>query len=273
MFLLAFALLAGVGCSRKEEPKLEPKVAPPAISQSGVLRAGVDLSAPPFAGEDAGTMAGLDVDVAAALAEKLGLTVEYVDVAPSDAATALAEGTVDAVLSIKLTGADLSNVALAGAYLSDAPALFIANDSTASVEPSLTLASMPVAPVAVQNASEAYWVLESEFGTPTLVPQDSLRAALDVLDRGEVALAAGDAIVGAYIARDFPRVRFAGILADPYPLGVAVAADNTALTDAVREALDELAADGVLENIRRKWVGDLPALDVPGVERSKDATS
>lgn len=270
---LAGMLLSGSGCKREEEPKLEPKIAPPAIAQAGVLRAGVDLSVPPFGGEDAGMKAGLDVDVAAALAEKLGLTVEYVDIKPSEAASALADGGVDVVFSVKMGEADLSNATVAGTYVVDAPALFVATDSTASVEPSLTLATMPVAPVAVQNAAEAYWLLESEFGTATIQTHDSLRAAFDALDRGDVTLAAGDAIVGAYIGRDFPRIHYAGTLADPYPLGVAVAAENSALSDSVRAALDALAADGVLDNVRGKWVGGLPALEVPGAERSEEATS
>ena len=73
---------------------------------------------------------------------------------------------------------------------------------------------------------------------------------------------AGDAIIGAYIARDFPAVRYAGRIGPASPLAVAVAVDNTALADAVRVALDELAADGVLETIRRKWLGDAPEIQV-----------
>lgn len=259
---LGAALVAMAGCSKPVEPKLEPKIAPPALSQAGVFKAGVDMSTPPFAGKD-GSAAGIDVDVASAVAERLGLKVELVDVKPSEAASALADGSVDAVLSVPMTGADLSQLSVAGAYITDVPALWIASDTTASIEPSLTLDSMPAEPTAVQTSSEAYWVLESEFGTATISEFDSLRDALDALDRGDVGLAAGDALVGAYIARDFPRVRYAGRLAAPYPLGIAVAVDNTALSDAVRGALDDLAADGVLDNVRRKWVGELPKLAIP----------
>lgn len=267
---LIAALVAVAGCQKPVEPKLEPKIAPPAISQAGVFKAGVDMSTPPFAGKD-GATAGIDVDIASAVAEKLGLKVELVDVKPSEAATALADGSVDAVLSVPMTGADLSNLSIAGAYISDVPALWVASDTTASITPSLTLDNMPVEPVAVQTSSEAFWVLESEFGTATISEFPSLREALDALDRGDVSLAAGDALIGAYIARDFPRVRYAGKLAAPLPLGIAVAAENTALSDAVRGALDDLAADGVLDNVRRKWVGDLPKLTVPEADASEDS--
>jgi polar amino acid transport system substrate-binding protein len=267
---VAFGLLlvALVGCGQKEEPKPKPTVAPPAIGEAGKLRAGIDLSLPPFAGKDAGRKAGIDVDVAAALAERLGLAVTYVEVAPSEAATALADGTVDIVLSVPITDADLTRVTAAGTYISDGPAAFIATDSTSSIEPTMTLGTLPMVKVGAQNASQAYWIVSSEYGEDALESYESLREALAALDQGAVPAVVGDAVVGAYIARDFPRIRFAGQLAPAAPLTVAVAAENAALSDAVRSALDELAADGVLGSIRAKWVGELPEL-----EGSKESTS
>ncbi|MDH4140496.1 MAG: hypothetical protein OEV43_07985, partial [Coriobacteriia bacterium] len=53
----------------------------------------------------------------------------------------------------------------------------------------------------------------------------------------------------------------AGQVEPATPVGVAVKQDATELEDAVRSALDELAAGGVMETIRTKWVGDLPALE------------
>ena len=258
--LVVVALVAVAGCGAKEEPRQTPKVSPPAVGKAGELRAGVDLSTPPFAGTDLGQKAGIDVDVAAALADKLALTVTYVDVAPSEAATALAEGDVDVVLSVPVSGADLSRVTPAGTYLTDAPAAFIATEGTASVEPSITIASLPVKKIAAQTASAAYWLVSSEYGTDGIEQFDSLREALESVDAGESRVAIGDALVGAYIARDIPSIKYAGQLADATPLSVAVAVENTTLADAVRSALDELAADGVLESVRKKWVGDLPEL-------------
>jgi ABC-type amino acid transport substrate-binding protein len=167
------------------------------------------------------------------------------------------------VFSVPVSGADLSRLTPAGTYLTDAPAAFVATEGTASVEPSLTLDSLPPGKVAVQNGSPAFWLLTSEFGEKGVESFDSLREALEALSSGDVAVAAGDALVGAYIARDLPQVRFAGQLAPATPLAVAVGPENAELSDAVRVALDELAADGVLDSVRNKWVGDLPELTVP----------
>lgn len=256
----AAALFALSGCSGASESKLEPTVTPPAIKKAGVLRVGADLSFPPFAGVDDGKQTGLDLDVAGALAGKLGLELVVVDVEPSKAATALADGTVDVVFSIPFSEAGLNNASLAGSYLTNGPAFFIATESTASVDASLTLDTLGSQKVGAQEGSSAYWTLASELGTGTLKPYATLRDAITAADEGDVQIVAGDAIVAAYIIRDFPNIHFAGQLVPAVPLGVAVAADNTALGNKVRDALDGLAADGVLDAIRNKWVGALPEL-------------
>ncbi len=259
--LLAIAMVVPAGCSGEpEEPKLEPKVAPPAIGTAGVLKAGVDLDTPPFAGEDAGQQAGLDIDVAAAIAEQLGLRVQYVDVKPSEAATALADGSVDVVLSVPLNDAGLTAMSLAGSYVLDGPALFIATDSTASVEPSLTIDTLLPLKVGAQEGSESFWALKSEFGVEWIKPYASLKEGIEALEKGEIDAMAGDALVGGYIIRDFPNVHLAGQLAPAMPLTAAVTADNAELGDSIRAAMDQLAADGVFEALRGKWVGGLPEL-------------
>jgi ABC-type amino acid transport substrate-binding protein len=260
---LATVVLAAVGCTSAPSTKLEPKVVPPAIKQAGTLKVGVDLSYPPFGGTDAGKQAGIDLDVASALAAKLGLTTTFVDVKPSDAATALAGGKVDVVFSIPYSQESLSRSTLAGSYLSDGPAFFIATESTAAVVPSMTLDTIPAVKIGAQEGSAAFWKLQSELGAESLVGYPTLRDALNALREGRVRIAAGDALVGGYIIRDMPTVRFAGQVESAIPLGVAVALDNVELGDRVRAALDGLSADGVLDAIRTKWVGSLPKLKLP----------
>lgn len=267
MGALAAALVLGVGCTQEPpEPEVEARVSPPAIKSAGVLVAGVDLSMPPFAGTDQGRDAGIDIDVASALAERLGVTVQFADVKPSEAATALAEGTADIVLSVPLASSDLSQLSLAGSYLTNGPAFFARSEGEASVEPSLTLSTVRTSPVGVQDQSESFWLLSHQLGASAVRPYPTLREALQALANGDTQLAAGDAIIGAYIARDFPAVQFAGQLGGGLPLAVAVAVDNTTLAELVRGELDALAADGVLDTIRRKWVGELPQIEVGSEE-------
>lgn len=261
--LLALVVLAS-GCRSEQaaEPSSPPVVSPPAIANEGVLRAGIDFDYPPYGGTDAGKRAGLDLDVAAALADKLGLRLEVVDLTVDQGPGALENDTIDVLLSAPLGDPPLEGISVAGTYLASAPAVFGRVDTTGSAEASLTVETIGDRTVVVQRESEAFWLLESVFGEAYANQVDTLRQGFEAVAEDQASLVAGDAVVGAYIARDFDGIGFSGQLAPATPVGVGVSQDNPELNDAVRQALDELATDGVLDAIRTKWVGELPELQV-----------
>jgi ABC-type amino acid transport substrate-binding protein len=261
--VLGLVLLLAPGCSQPAEPALQPKLRPPAIKVPGVLRVGVNPSYPPFAGEAKGQQAGIDVDVAQALATRLGLKAQLIDVKPSEIATALSDGTVDVALSAPFSAAVLSRASIAGTYLSDGPAVFVARESTVSVPATVTPPWLATVRTGAQASSPSYWLLAEQIGAESVNSFPTLRGALEALSAGSLQAVVGDGLVGAYIARDLPGVRYGGQLAPASPVGVAVSTDDTKLSDAVRSALDSMAGEGVLSAIRAKWVGDLPTFAVP----------
>ncbi|MDR3687390.1 MAG: ABC transporter substrate-binding protein [Coriobacteriia bacterium] len=263
------ALLPLGGCAGGAEPPspLTPQLAPPTIHEAGVLRAGVDLSYPPFGGVQDSRQAGLDIDVASALAGRLGLKVQIIDVKASELATALADNRIDVGLSAPFSADVLTRASIAGTYLADGPALF-STATSMSVTPTSAAGALDGVKIGAQQDSEAYWLLAQDRGTGGVAAFPTLREALAALVRGDVAAVGGDALVGAYMARDYPSVRYAGALATAHPLGIAVSADNSRLGDAVRLTLDSMASDGVLEAIRATWVGGLPKLPLAGEDAS-----
>jgi ABC-type amino acid transport substrate-binding protein len=146
------------------------------------------------------------------------------------------------------------DVAFAGSYINDGPALYSVNKATPTID------SLAGKRIAVQKDSAALWLLSEELGEDLLVVTPTLREALAAADSAQVDFAAGDGVVAAYLLRDFPKLRFNGQLAPAVPVGVAVARDRAELEQAVRAALDELSSQGVLETLRRKWMGELPRL-------------
>ena len=97
---LAFALC---GCTEPYNPdaaKKAPTVDASALKEEGVLHVGVNASSYPLAGQANGKMSGLDVDVAAAIGQELGLRVEFVDVG-EDGVKALGGDEVDMVMSVE----------------------------------------------------------------------------------------------------------------------------------------------------------------------------
>jgi len=268
MSALLIGGLAGCGGGNKKA-ELVPEIAPPLIATEGVLRAGVDLSYPPFAGEDEGEKAGIDIDVAAAIAERLGLTLEIIDVKTTDVPAALKAKQIDIALgAMAIPEAVLADVTVAGSYFTDGPALFsMVTSGTAT--PTVTPDSLGALRIGAQQGSAAYWKLESEYGEGFAVSSPTLREAFTALAAGQLDVIAADAAVGAYVARDFTGVTFVGQYGAAQPLGVLVMKDATDLETAIRKELDALASEGVLDAIRTKWVGTLPPLEAAP---SADAT-
>lgn len=263
--LLALVIVAATaGCKKASvEPDLQPTIKPPAIATAGVLKVGADLDYPPFAGTDGGTKAGIDIDIAAAIAQRLGLKVEIVDIKPDEMAKALADGRVDIALGgVSITEIVVADASTAGSYLVDGPGIFslVPEDSTPTT---LTASNLPGKRVGVQKSSASFWRLESDFGAGFATSFDTLEKAFEALKAGEVDVVVADAAVGIYMARGSTGVRFVGQYGAAQPIGVAVRKDAGALEEQVRAALDALAADGTLETIRGKWLGDLPKLEVP----------
>lgn len=255
--------VGGIGATTRK-----PRLSPPVIARPGVLRAAIDLSYPPFAGTVKGQKAGLDVDVASAIAEQLGLTLEIVDSKPATAAVLAKSGKVDIVLgALTVEQAVGLQLAYAGTYLTDSSAVF-ASDVT-----SLTIGDLSGKRIAVQNGSATYWLMLDEYGEAPLVVMPTLLEAMRAVTAGKADVVAGDALVTAYIARSVPGLKYGGQLAAAYPVGVGVAQDKAKLETEVRAILDKLSSQGVLETLRRKWAGDLPRLTVPDSAGSESATS
>jgi polar amino acid transport system substrate-binding protein len=252
----AISLLAGC-VGGIAEPKRTPKLSPPVIAKPGVLTAVVDMKYPPFAGAVGARKAGLDIDVAAAIADQLGLKLELVDASAIAGAALVQTGTADIVLGgLTIEQAVGSQLAFAGSYVSDGPAVF------ASTESSVTTATLGTMRVGVQKGSMAYWMLLDQYGPEPLVEFPTLAQAFDAAEAGTVDAVGADALVGAYMLRDRPKLAFVAQIGTASPLGVGVSVAKPKLESEVRAILDRLAAEGVLSTLRRKWVGELPPLQL-----------
>jgi polar amino acid transport system substrate-binding protein len=244
---------AGIGAAT-----LKPRLSPPDIGSKGVLRAAIDLGYPPFGGTVKGQRVGLDVDVAAAMAEQLGLKLEIVNATPTVGAEMARAGKVDIVMGgLTVEQAVALQLAYSGTYVTDSSAVFATEVTT------LTIGDLSSKRVAVQSGSASYWFLLDEYGEGPLVVVPTLLEAMKAVPEGKADLVAGDALLATYIGRNVPGLRYGGQLMPAFPIGVGVAQDKAKLEAEVRSILDKLSSQGVLETFRRKWAGDLPKFTVP----------
>jgi ABC-type amino acid transport substrate-binding protein len=64
--------------------------------------------------------------------------------------------------------------------------------------------------------------------------------------------------VAAWFVKDRPDLAVVGQIPTHEKLGIAFAKTNAELCAAVNKALADIKARGVLDDLRRKWLGELP---------------
>lgn len=256
---LAFAL---GGCSSQEEyvpPLGDPQVSPPAIGQEGVLRVGVNTEKSPLAGRGSEKIIGIDVDIAAALADQLGLKVQIEDIG-TDADKALEEGSVDIVMGQETVEED-DAIWHSPQYLPTGVVLFAKEGSNAAVP---TGAVTPK--IAAQISSKSAWAVTNAFGEDALVSTNDLATAFSDLSKGNVDFVASDAVIGMYAAnlQDVP-VEIACLLDTASGYCVGVKKNDTELQKAIQGALEAITGNGVVGVIEDKWLGG--SISLEGVQK------
>lgn len=264
------AVLALAGCSSSGEeytPQTKsPQVSSPTIGQDGTLRVGVDTSNSPLAGMSNNKIVGLDVDIAAALADSLGLKLSIVDVG-SDPASALNDGKVDIVLGVDKSGSG-SSFWRSDVYLPTGVALLSLSETDA------VPAAGSSAKFAAQVSSRSAWAVMNIYGEESLTSTNSLADAFNALSTGSVQYVASDAVVGIYAAyRDGVSVYPIAFLQQPGGYCIGVADGNDALKTTISDAVATMTSNGVISVIEKKWLGTpLDFSSIPQVNASSAST-
>lgn len=275
-FMAACLGMALTGCQSGDyTPELkEQTVSSSALGKDGVLRVGVNASSAPLAGQTSSSsrIVGIDVDVAAYLADQIGTKVEIVDVG-NDPVSALSEGNVDVVLGVDASEGE-AEYWRSDAYLATGVALFgLENDSTVP-----TVDSHPK--VAAQASSRSSWRVTNLFGDASLVVQNDLKSAFEALASNTVQYVAADAVIGTYVSYSNGYAdKIVALLQNPGGYCAAVSQKNTELQSAISSAMDSLIKGGMLDIIEKKWLGgvidlnDVPVIKSATAESSSEASS
>lgn len=256
--LLLTASLAGCALttpprSEVQRETVESTVADSSLIVAGTLTVGLDTTDAPQAmnGSD-GTPIGYYVDVARALAQRMGLKVAFAS--SSGASGAIKDKKADIFLGatshdagdgIKVTGSLIENASAVFAKTGDGRQSSISADQLAG------------ATVAVQEASASQDALNRAGITAEQKTYANVNECFEALAKGEVQYVACDATAGAYLARAYSGIAFAGTISTASSAGIATPSDGE-LADAVSTAYDSLEQDGTLDALHATWYGSLP---------------
>ena len=224
------------------------------LVEAGKLTVGINTSSTsaPFAIESsAGSLYGIDIDVASALADDLGLAVRFVEVAGID--SDLSEGKCDLVMDV--SSGSSTTATIVGSYYESCPAFFALGDLRV-----VTTDELNGKTVAVQEGSVSQGVLGRSNLSMEQKTFINLNDAFEALRSGEVDYVLCDAYPGAYLAAAYEGASFVGAISTPTSYGIAVSTDKVNLQTALQQSLDTITNNGVMDVIRSVWVGGMPAI-------------
>lgn len=254
------ALLIGIGLARAVTPASAAKPPSPTTADcnqatdvlarvqcTGVLRVGVRTKYPPFANHEGGTPRGFEIDLAQALAKRVGATATFITVTPANRIAALGEGWVD--LTIATMGHTVQRDGQARFirphyYQSET---LIAGRKSVELRSWEGLSGKTIC-VSVGNSTNA----ELAGRGARLMLFDSAAALLEQLRSGGCSLVAQDdtflaAPLAAPPLAGFHEVKFGFA---PLPWGAAVAQDGgERLAQVLGAAMRQMHASGALQEL------------------------
>ena len=223
----------------------------------GKLTMSTNASFPPYEMvADDGSFEGIDVEVAGAIAEKLGLELQVDDMGFDAALQAAQTGKSDMVMAgVTVTEERQAVMDFSNSYANGVQVVIVKEGSPIQTVDDLANANM----IGCQMGTTGYiycsdTVENGGFGEDHVTPYDDGAAAVQALMNGQVdAVVIDNMPAQSYVAAN-PGLKILDgeFTNEDYAIGVAKG--NTALLDAINGALEELTADGTIQSIVDKYI-------------------
>ena len=201
-----------------------------------------------------GEYEGFDIDMAAAIADKLGLTLEVKQMDFELLVSAVAAGTdCDiAVAGMGVTDERLELVDFSDLYYSDE--LAIAVLKTSGVNSDNYQYALEESRIAVQTGTTGEAQMKEDFPHAQIVSLAKTTDCFAGLLTGEyAAVCTNAAVVNQMISATYSDAVVVKTIATGEEYAIAVSKDDAKLKAAINEALAELTADGTLADLLAKW--------------------
>ena len=216
----------------------------------GILTMGTNAAFPPYEFYDGEDIVGIDAEIAELLAEKLGLTLEIVDMDFATIVTSVQTGGVDIGLAgMTVTEERLENVNFTDSYATGVQVIIVKEDSDiASVD------DLEGKLIGVQEGTTGHQYCAEDYGEENVLAYTNGATAVQNLVQGAVDCVVIDEqpALSFVEANEGLKILDTEYVIEDY--AAAVSRENTALLDALNTALAELKADGSIQAILDKYI-------------------
>ena len=244
--IMALSLAACASTSKAEE------------TASAKLTMATEATFPPYEYYDGDAIVGIDVEVAQAIAEKLGMELEVTDIAFDSIIPGIQTGKYDmGMAGMTVTDERKEQVNFSDSYATGVQVVIVKDDSPiTSVDDLFADGASTV--VGTQAGTTGFIYATSDIedaGLGTVKSFAKTTDAVEALKNGQVDCVILDnepakALVAANEGLHILDTEYA---VEDY--AIAIAKENTDLLEKVNKALSELTADGTLQSIVDKYIG------------------
>ena len=217
----------------------------------GKLTMSTNAAFPPYEStDDNGNFVGIDIDVAAAIAEKLGLELQVDDMDFDAALLAAQNGKSDMVMAGVTVTEDRQLVMdFSDSYATGIQSIIVKEDSDIASPDDLADKM-----IGTQRGTTGYIYCSDDFGDEHVTPYDDGLTAVQALVNGQVdAVVIDNAPAKEFVAAN-PGLKILDTSYAEEDYAIGVAKGNTAMLDAINGALEELKNDGTLQTIIDKYI-------------------
>ena len=217
----------------------------------GVLTMSTNAAFPPYEmTADDGSFEGIDIEVAGAIADKLGLELQVDDMDFDAALLAAQTGKSDMVMAgvtvteDRQTVMDFSNTCANGIQV-----VIVPEDSAIA-----TIDDLQGKMIGVQRGTTGDSYCSDDFGEDNVIKYDNGLTAVQALNNGQVDAVVIDNAPAQEFVEANPGLKILDTEYANEEYAIGVAKGNTQLLDAINGALAELTEDGTIQAIVDKYI-------------------
>lgn len=223
----------------------------------GTLTIGTSAEYEPFEYMEDGEYKGFDLDLAAAIADELGLELKIENVDFDTIVPGVASGTKYdlGIAAITATPEREDEVDFTDSYYMDDQAIVtMADNADITSDNCMDALNAAGVKIAVQSGSTAESFAKENFPEATLVPFKNATDCFAAVQSNQAsALVTNRSVAAQLVATSFSNEQVIKQISTGEEYAIAVNKNNAALTEAVNEAIAKLTDDGTVDELMTKY--------------------
>ena len=215
-----------------------------------VLTMATNATFPPYEYYDGNKIVGIDADIAAAIADKLGMTLDIQDTEFGSIITGVQTGKYDmGMAGMTVNEERQQSVNFTKSYAKGIQVVIVKKGSDIK-----SIDDIAGHKIGVQQDTTGHIYATDDYGDDSVVPFNKATDTVAALESGKVDCVIIDNEPAKSYVKSYDDLEILSTSYADEDYAICIAKDNTELMDKVNKALDELIADGTVQKIVDKYI-------------------